>query len=239
MTESTHWLPEPNEHNRPFFEGACLGELRIQSCIGCRGWMYPAKKRCQHCGSKALTWQAVSGSGILYSHARLQRVYHPGKRDAATPSFKTDYYVYVGDTVVRNTNDYRADTMVANGDVGRVCRGKRLGFYNVEYERKGNTEEVFVDDLYIDFSLAYCTTVHKAQGSQFPYVVVLMGANHEFSWKENSDACALLYTAASRARRRCVIVGDPRLFRRAQKHNTGAAPDDVGRFMVDFVSEWD
>ena len=77
MTESTHWLPEPNEHNRPFFEGACLGELRIQSCIGCRGWMYPAKKRCQHCGSKALTWQAVSGSGILYSHARLQRVYHP------------------------------------------------------------------------------------------------------------------------------------------------------------------
>jgi len=189
--------------------------------------------------SRFITPQHKHAEGTVAMNRVLQRVYHPGKRDAATPSFKTDYYVYVGDTVVRNTNDYRADTMVANGDVGRVCRGKRLGFYNVEYERKGNTEEVFVDDLYTDFSLAYCTTVHKAQGSQFPYVVVLMGANHEFSWKENSDACALLYTAASRARRRCVIVGDPRLFRRAQKHRTDAAPDDVGRFMVDFVSEWD
>lgn len=77
MSETMHWLPEPNEHNLPFFEGACLGELRIQSCSDCCGWMYPAKKRCQHCGSEALTWLAVPGNGILYSHARLQRVHHP------------------------------------------------------------------------------------------------------------------------------------------------------------------
>lgn len=77
MSETMRWLPEPNEHNLPFFEGSRLGELRLQFCSDCCGWMYPAKKRCQHCGNDSLIWKAVSGNGVLYSHARLQRVYHP------------------------------------------------------------------------------------------------------------------------------------------------------------------
>ena len=77
MSESSPWLPEPDELSRPFFEGARVGELRLQSCNACAGWMYPLKKRCQHCGSTDLTWRVVSGRGTLYSHALLQRVYHP------------------------------------------------------------------------------------------------------------------------------------------------------------------
>lgn len=187
--------------------------------------------------SRFITPQHKHPEGTVAMNQVLQQVYHE-HRDAAVPSFKTDYYVYVGDTVVRNTNDYRADTLVANGDVGRVCRGKRIGFYRVEYERSDNFEEVFVDDLYTEFSLAYCTTVHKAQGSQFPYVVVVMGGNHEFSWKKSPDARALLYTAASRAQKRCIVIGDPRLFRCAQKTKAPVAHHDVGRFMNEFKSEW-
>ncbi|MDC3331407.1 OB-fold domain-containing protein [Pseudomonadales bacterium] len=77
MNEVTQWLAEPDKHNKPFFDGALAGELRLQCCSACNGWMYPLKKRCHHCGSTNLTWRAVSGRGILYSHARLQRVYHP------------------------------------------------------------------------------------------------------------------------------------------------------------------
>jgi uncharacterized OB-fold protein len=76
MTEAT-WLPEPDEHNQPFFEGARAGELRMQCCSDCSGWMYPVKQRCQHCGSTNLAWRVVSGRGTVYSHARLHRVYHP------------------------------------------------------------------------------------------------------------------------------------------------------------------
>jgi hypothetical protein len=76
MTEATAWLPI-DDQSQPFFEGASAGELRLQRCSDCRGWMYPLKKRCQHCGSTSLAWCAASGRGTVYSHARLQRVYHP------------------------------------------------------------------------------------------------------------------------------------------------------------------
>ncbi len=77
MNDAISWLPEPDEHNRPFFDGAREEELRLQCCDECGGWMYPVKQRCQHCGSTSLGWRAASGRGTLYSHARLQRVYHP------------------------------------------------------------------------------------------------------------------------------------------------------------------
>ena len=76
MTETTAWLPT-DDQSQPFFEGASAGELRLQRCSDCQGWMYPLKKRCQHCGSTNLAWRASSGRGTVYSHARLQRVYHP------------------------------------------------------------------------------------------------------------------------------------------------------------------
>jgi uncharacterized OB-fold protein len=77
MNDEIRWLPEPDEHNRPFFDGAREGELRLQCCSDCGGWMYPVKRRCQHCGGIRLDWRVASGRGTLYSHARLQRVYHP------------------------------------------------------------------------------------------------------------------------------------------------------------------
>ncbi len=77
MSELSLWLPEPDVHSKPSFDGARVGELRMQRCDVCNGWMYPVKRRCQHCGSTELSWRVVSGRGTLYSHARLQRVYHP------------------------------------------------------------------------------------------------------------------------------------------------------------------
>jgi uncharacterized OB-fold protein len=77
MSDTNHWLPEPNDLNRPFFDGARAGELRLQACRDCGGWMYPVRRRCQHCGSTALEWRTASGRGTLYSHARLAREYHP------------------------------------------------------------------------------------------------------------------------------------------------------------------
>jgi uncharacterized OB-fold protein len=77
MNDATSWLPEPDDNNRPFFEGAQAGELRLQCCNRCEGWMYPVRQRCQHCGATDLAWRTASGRGTLYSHARLKRVYHP------------------------------------------------------------------------------------------------------------------------------------------------------------------
>ena len=32
MNEVTQWLAEPDKHNKPFFDGALAGELRLQCC---------------------------------------------------------------------------------------------------------------------------------------------------------------------------------------------------------------
>jgi uncharacterized OB-fold protein len=80
MSDANAWLPEPDDANRPFFDGAREGKLRLQRCEACGGWMYPVRKRCQHCGSPKLAWADASGRGTLYAHGQLQREYHPRHR---------------------------------------------------------------------------------------------------------------------------------------------------------------
>ncbi len=77
MSEARPWLPEPDETNRPYFDAAREGKLRLQQCSDCGGWMFPVRKRCQHCGSTKLQWTDASGRGTLYAHGQLQREYHP------------------------------------------------------------------------------------------------------------------------------------------------------------------
>ena len=72
-----NWLPEPDDKNRPFFDGAREGKLRLQRCGDCGRWMFPVRRRCQHCGSTKLAWADASGRGTLYAHGQLQREVHP------------------------------------------------------------------------------------------------------------------------------------------------------------------
>ena len=70
------WLPEPNEMNGPFFEGAGNGRLRLQVCDDCGTWFFPVVTRCGECGGDAINWRDASGKGTVYAHSQLERVYH-------------------------------------------------------------------------------------------------------------------------------------------------------------------
>ena len=52
---------------------------------------------------------------------------------------------------------------------------------------------------------AYAISIHKAQGSEFPAVVIPMLSSHYMMLQRN-----LLYTAVTRAQRLVVLVGSPR-----------------------------
>ena len=80
MSDASAWLPAPDGANRPFFDGARAGKLRLQRCDACGGWMFPVRRRCQHCGSTELAWADASGRGTLYAHGQLQRETHPRHR---------------------------------------------------------------------------------------------------------------------------------------------------------------
>jgi len=77
MSEVLSWLPEPDDSNRPYFDGALEGKLRLQQCGDCNTWMFPVRRRCQSCGGTNLHWADASGRGTVYTHALLRREYHP------------------------------------------------------------------------------------------------------------------------------------------------------------------
>ncbi len=70
-------MTDKTQATQPFFDGAAEGKLRLQICGGCETWAYPLTTRCANCGSSELQWQDTSGQGTVYSHAKLQRAYHP------------------------------------------------------------------------------------------------------------------------------------------------------------------
>ncbi|MEA3351371.1 MAG: ATP-binding domain-containing protein, partial [Chloroflexota bacterium] len=62
--------------------------------------------------------------------------------------------------------------------------------------------------------LAYAVSVHKAQGSEFPVIVMPVVTQHYIMLQRN-----LLYTAITRAQRLCVLVGNRRAIAIAINNN--------------------
>jgi exodeoxyribonuclease V alpha subunit len=103
----------------------------------------------------------------------------------------------VGDKVMQLENDYERE--VYNGDIGRI----------VALDREGGQLSVLMDGRVVAYGLgelerlvpAYAITVHKAQGSEYPVVVLPLARQHGRMLRRN-----LVYTAITRARRLVVLV---------------------------------
>ena len=111
-----------------------------------------------------------------------------------------------GDKIMQTRNNY--DLGCFNGDVGFVQA----------VDPKSASLVVRFDDREVRFegrqrdalTLAFACSVHKAQGSEYPAVVMPLGVQHYMMLHRN-----LLYTAVTRARRLMVIVGSRRALARA------------------------
>jgi len=87
------------------------------------------------------------------------------------------------------------------------------GAYHVDFNGEG-TKKVDGERL-SNLQLAYALTAHKAQGSEFPCVVVVCHKSHFFADRN------WLYTAVTRAAKTCIILGDRwGLHHAAEKNNT-------------------
>ena len=103
-----------------------------------------------------------------------------------------------GDRVMQIRNNYDKDTY--NGDIGIIeqvdmeDRSLKVRFEEklVEYE----------DNELDELTLAYATTIHKSQGSEYPVVVIPLLMTHFVMLQRN-----LVYTGITRAKKICIIVG--------------------------------
>jgi exodeoxyribonuclease V alpha subunit len=117
----------------------------------------------------------------------------------------------VGDKVMQLRNDY--DRNVWNGDVGIVASvDEEEVSLAVRFADGGSSSEprdVPYDGASLDeLALAYASTIHKSQGSEYPAVVIPFLTTHFVMLTKN-----LLYTAVTRGKRLVVLVADPRALR--------------------------
>ncbi|HSQ63665.1 MAG TPA: ATP-dependent RecD-like DNA helicase [Polyangiaceae bacterium] len=119
----------------------------------------------------------------------------------------------LGDKVMQLRNDYEKD--VWNGDLGIVSAVDAESDEPIAVRFDDGRERTYTVADLDDLTLAYASTIHKSQGSEYPAVIVVMLSSHFVMLSRN-----LLYTAVTRGKRLVVLVADGRALglalRRAQ-----------------------
>jgi exodeoxyribonuclease V alpha subunit len=108
----------------------------------------------------------------------------------------------VGDRVVQTRNDHERQLM--NGEIGVIVAHDRDAAETLLHTDDGRTIALPAGAL-DTLRLAYAMSVHKAQGSSAPAVVVPIFSGHHVMLTRN-----LVYTALTRAERMAVFVGERR-----------------------------
>ena len=155
-----------------------------------------------------LTYKKDGEEGVRSLNKMLQDSYNPRSKGCDELKFmsstgKEEIVIRVGDKIMQTYNDN--DRCIYNGDIGYVSSietGKnevvvKCDFYGtiVEYKESDFKREKVV--------LAYCMTIHKSQGSQAKYVILLTPKSHLFHLNRN-----LLYVGVSRTKYKCFHIGD-------------------------------
>ena len=108
------------------------------------------------------------------------------------------YSFKLNDHVMQLRNNY--DKEVFNGDLGYVSQ-VNMEDRTLQVDFDGKLVEYEVSEL-DELTLAYATTIHKSQGSEYPIVVMPVLMTHYVMLQRN-----LIYTGITRAKKICVLLG--------------------------------
>ena len=117
--------------------------------------------------------------------------------------------LYPGDKVIQTMNDYKLGVMNGHMGIVKVADYTHKKFI-IEFENNGALK--IKPKNMKNISLAYCLTVHKVQGSEFPCVISVVHSSHYIMLHQN-----LFYTSVSRAKKQSYILGDMRGIKVAAK----------------------
>lgn len=158
--------------------------------------------------------QSTGAAGTDAANRMLQDVFNPPPAVARDEHYlqRDKYTMRIGDRVIQTKNDYQLG--VFNGDVGDILAIDKDG-----------AEVAILDGPIVRYRLdqtkamhlAYALSVHRSQGSEFPWVVCVVHSTHTHMLTRQ-----LFYTAITRARKGVVLVGDDRGLKTAI--STGRVP---------------
>jgi exodeoxyribonuclease V alpha subunit len=153
---------------------------------------------------QVLTPMNRSELGVRNLNTRLQEVLNPPRGQAEVQRFGWTFRV--GDKVLQTENNYQRE--VFNGDIGRITH---IDAVEQELVAEFDGRPVAYDFGELDeLTLAYATSIHKAQGSEYAAVVLPLHTQHYLMLQRN-----LLYTGITRGKRLVVVVGSRRALARA------------------------
>jgi exodeoxyribonuclease V alpha subunit len=160
-----------------------------------------AVQRCVNDGLGLMDWQVLAPmyngkAGVDAMNKAIQEMVNPPAEEKKELAVGERIF-REGDKVIVLKNDYFKD--VFNGDLGVIVEALTAGLW-VKFPEK-EQPILFPRDEMDKLTLAYATSIHKSQGSQFPVVIVVLLKQHYVLLKNN-----LIYTAITRARDRLVLV---------------------------------
>ena len=146
---------------------------------------------------QVLSPQVKTTLGVANLNRELQLALNPAR--PGVPEVKRyDSAFRVGDKVMQVQNNY--DREVFNGDIGRIT-DLDTDDQMLVVDFDGRAVEYEFSDL-DELQLAYCTSIHKSQGSEYPAVVIPVHTQHFVMLQRN-----LLYTGITRGRKLVALVG--------------------------------
>ncbi len=147
-------------------------------------------------------------NGIDNLNINLQKIFNP--YNPSKNEFSLGEVVYrVGDKVLQLVNDTECN--VYNGDIGYIidiidAKKSISKKREIVVDFDGNLVR-YTPDKYINIRHAYAISVHKAQGSEFPMIIMPIVNNFNRMLYNK-----LIYTAVTRAKKSLIMVGDRRCF---------------------------
>ncbi|MCK8627208.1 SF1B family DNA helicase RecD2 [Fructobacillus cardui] len=168
-------------------------------------------------------------AGVLALNQIAQDLFNPVKPGQKTLQ-QGETIFRLGDKVLQLENDSERD--IYNGDMGQVIA--------IHYKKEPG---VAADSLVVDFdgqevwytsktlnqlTLAYATTIHKAQGNEFKLVILVLTGQFKIMLNQN-----LVYTAITRAKESLVMVGDYSAYEYAATHPVPVRQTFLQELLVD------
>ncbi len=146
-------------------------------------------------------------AGITNLNQTLQALLNPKKPQQKEVKFGNNVF-RIGDRVLHLVND--PENNIFNGDIGKIVgielKKDRPKDDKVLIAFDGQEVEFGRKDL-VNLTLAYCMSIHKSQGSEFPIVILPMVQQYSRMFARN-----LLYTALTRAKEKLILLGEPEAY---------------------------
>lgn len=149
-------------------------------------------------------------AGIDNLNKILQEVFNPKKEKRNKEITLGETKFRIGDKVLQLVN--QPEKNVFNGDIGEIIS---ILYANENVEKQDmiivsfeGTEVTYMRQDFNQITHAFCCSIHKSQGSEFPIVILPVVRNYYRMLRRN-----LLYTAITRSRQFLILCGEESAFR--------------------------